>query len=144
MVDGGEPSQDWVSTIESGTAAAIANFSAASSALSQGAPPGASPPLPFDVYTGTYANDFYGEVTVGEEDDGLILKLGPNPNRHPLRHWDRDTFSYRLAGSGSAYLEQLGAVFTIGAEGYADAVTVGLGVIGPDIEEATFTRAADR
>jgi CubicO group peptidase (beta-lactamase class C family) len=140
MVTKGEPSQDWVSAIETSFAAGLASILATSTPFPQGEPPAdAAPPLPLDVYTGTFTNTTYGEVTVRDEAGGLVLKFGPNGVQHRLDPWDRDAFSYLLTGSEGAQLAQFGVLFTIGPEGQADAVLVSLAGVGPDAA-ATFTR----
>ena len=140
MVTKGEPSQDWVSAIETSFAEALASILATSTPFPQGKPPAdAAPPLPLDAYTGTYTNTGYGEVSVRDEDGGLVLEYGPAGDRHPLVPWDRDTFSMPLSGDDAAQIAQLGVQFIIGPEGQADAVLVGLGGVGPDAA-ATFTR----
>jgi CubicO group peptidase (beta-lactamase class C family) len=140
LVTRGEPSQDWVSAIETSFAAALASILATSTPFPQGEPPAdAAPPLPLAAYTGTFTNTTYGEVTVREENGGLVLAFGPTGVRHRLNPWDRDAFSYRLMGSEGAQLAQFGVLFTIGPEGRADAALVSLGGVGPDAA-ATFTR----
>jgi hypothetical protein len=61
-----------------------------------GTPPdSATPPLDLSAYTGTYANRYFGTVTVEEKDGGLIARLGPNGRMsYPLSHFDRDLFVY--------------------------------------------------
>lgn len=87
------------------------------------------------AYTGTYANDYYGPMTVSVQGNELTLRLGPKKQRFPLRHYDGDTFSYRTTGEMAAGLS--GVTFTAGTGGRADKVrvehldTTGLG---------TFTR----
>jgi hypothetical protein len=140
MVTKGEPSQDWVSAIETSFAAGLASILATSTPFPQGEPPAdAAPPLPLDAYTGTYANTTYGEVTVRDENGALVLKFGPNGVQHRLDPWDRDVFSYLLTGSEGAQLAQYGVLFTIGPEGQADSALVSLAGVGPDAA-ATFTR----
>jgi CubicO group peptidase (beta-lactamase class C family) len=140
MVTKGEPSRDWVSAIETASAAYLASILATSAPFPQGEPPAdAAPPLPLDAYTGTYTNTTYGEVTVRDEAGDLVLKFGPNGIQHQLNAWDRDAFSYLLTGSEGAQLAQFGVLFTIGPEGQADAVLVSLAGVGPDAA-ATFTR----
>ena len=142
MVTKGEPSQDWVSAIEASYAAVLAGIVATATSFPQGEPPNdAAPPLPLDVYTGTYTNTTYGEVTVQDEAGGLVLAFGPTGVQHQLFPWDRDAFSMPLPGSEGAQIAQLGVLFTIGPEGQADAALVSLGGAGPDAA-ATFTRAA--
>jgi CubicO group peptidase (beta-lactamase class C family) len=140
MVTKGEPSQDWVSAIETSFAAALAGILETSTPFPQGEPPAdAAPPLPLDVYTGTYTNTGYGEVTVRDEAGGLVLEFGPNGVRYQLLPWNRDAFSFLLPGAEGAQIAQLGVLFTIGPEGQADAALVSLAGVGPDAA-ATFTR----
>jgi hypothetical protein len=140
MVTKGEPSQDWVSAIETSFAEGLASILATSTPFPQGEPPAdAAPPLPLDAYTGTFTNTTYGEVTVRDEAGGLVLKFGPNGVQHQLNAWDRDAFSYLLTGSEGAQLAQYGVLFTIGPEGQADSALVSLAGVGPDAA-ATFTR----
>ena len=144
MVTQGEPSQDWVSAIETSFAAGLASILATSTPFPQGEPPaGAAPPLPLDVYTGAYSDTIHGEVTVREENGALVLTFGPDGVQHQLHPWDRDAFSYLLTGSEGAQLAQFGVLFTVGPEGQADAAQISLGGVGPDAV-ATFTRATGR
>jgi CubicO group peptidase (beta-lactamase class C family) len=140
MVTKGEPSQDWVRATETSFAAALAGILETSTPFPQGEPPAdAAPPLPLDVYTGTFTNTTYGEVTVRDEAGGLVLEFGPNGVRYQLFPWDRDAFSFLLPGAEGAQVAQLGVLFTIGPEGQADAALVSLAGVGPDAA-ATFTR----
>ncbi|MDX3574573.1 serine hydrolase [Streptomyces sp. ID05-47C] len=87
------------------------------------------------AYTGTYANDYYGSMTVSAQGDELTMQLGPKKQRFSLRHYDGDTFSYRTMGEMAVGLS--GVTFTVGSGGRAEKVrvenldTTGLG---------TFTR----
>jgi CubicO group peptidase (beta-lactamase class C family) len=140
MVTKGEPSQDWVRATETSFAAALAGILETSTPFPQGEPPAdAAPPLPLDVYTGTFTNTTYGEVTVRDEAGGLVLEFGPNGVRYQLFPWDRDAFSFLLPGAEGAQVAQLGVLFTIGPEGQADAALVSLAGVGPDAA-ATFIR----
>jgi CubicO group peptidase (beta-lactamase class C family) len=144
MVTKGEPSQDWVSAIETSFAGNLASILATSAPFPQGEPPAdAAPPLPLDSYTGDYVNPGYGEVSVREEAGGLVLEYGPTGVRRRLLPWDRDAFRMLLTGNDAAQIAQLGVLFTIGPDGQADAALVSLGGVGPDAE-ATFTREAGR
>nr|WP_141203006.1 serine hydrolase [Streptomyces griseorubiginosus] len=88
------------------------------------------------TYTGTYANDYYGPLTISAQGGELTMQLGPEKQRFPLRHYDGDTFSYRTTGENAVGLS--GVTFTVGSGGRADKVrvenldTTGLG---------TFTRS---
>jgi Domain of unknown function (DUF3471) len=53
----------------------------------------AVPPLPFSAYTGTFRNDYLGEVEViNEQSGGLTVLLGPRRMPFPLRHWNSNEF----------------------------------------------------
>jgi CubicO group peptidase (beta-lactamase class C family) len=100
------------------------------------APPKApSPALPAEAYTGSYANDLFGQIEVAEKDGGLLLLLGPSKDAFPLEHFDRDVFTYQPA-SESAYGPSA-VTFTVGAAGKAAAVVIeNLNVEG----QGSFTR----
>ncbi|WP_030326784.1 serine hydrolase [Streptomyces sp. NRRL B-3229] len=88
------------------------------------------------AYTGTYANEYYGPLTVIAQGNKLTMQLGPKKQRFVLTHYDGDTFSYRTTGENAVGLS--GVTFTVGSGGRADKVrvenlnTTGLG---------TFTRS---
>ncbi|MFI2435820.1 serine hydrolase [Streptomyces sp. NPDC018693] len=98
-------------------------------------PPSPAPAKANSSYTGTYANDYYGPLTVSAQGDDLTMELGPKKQRFPLRHYDGDTFSFRTTGENAVGLS--GVTFTVGSDGRAEKVrvesldTTGLG---------TFTR----
>ncbi|WP_415950566.1 serine hydrolase [Streptomyces sp. KLOTTS4A1] len=99
-------------------------------------PPARPAPARADgAYTGTYANDYYGPLTIGIRGDRLTMQLGPYRQQFTLRHYDGDTFSYRTTGENA--VGRSGVTFTIGSGGRAEKVrvenldTTGLG---------TFTR----
>ncbi|MFD5407882.1 serine hydrolase [Streptomyces griseorubiginosus] len=74
------------------------------------------------TYTGTYGNDYYGQLTITAQGDELTMQLGPKKQRFPLRHYDGDTFSYRTTGENAVGLS--GVTFTVGSGGRADKVRV--------------------
>ena len=99
-------------------------------------PPASPAPARADsAYTGTYANEYYGPMTVSAQGGELTMQLGPKKQRFALRHYDGDTFSYRTTGENAVGLS--GVTFTVGSGGRATKVrvenldTTGLG---------TFTR----
>lgn len=91
------------------------------------------------TYVGRYANEFYGDLEVIEKDDGLLLVLGPKKMTFPMKHYDRDTFTYtavteNLDGAG-------GLRFAIGEDGKAASLLVeNLDVA----EQGPFKRIADK
>jgi hypothetical protein len=77
----------------------------------------AAPPQPDAAYVGSYHNDYYGDVTISRSGDGLVLRIGPKPLDIPLRHYDRDTFSWQPPGENATV--RSGLSFTIGPDGMA-------------------------
>jgi CubicO group peptidase (beta-lactamase class C family) len=97
-----------------------------------------APGRPAAFYAGSYANPYYGPLTVAEESGGLAFELGPagRTTKFRLASFDGDTFSFESIGENGNGLA--GAIFTAGAGGTASGVRLdfydetGLG---------TFTRA---
>jgi CubicO group peptidase (beta-lactamase class C family) len=96
--------------------------------------PGAA--LPDRAYLGIYNNDLYGEIEIREEENHLVLAVGPEKKlAFPLSHFDRDIFDYQPTGESAYGLA--GVFFTIGPAGKASSVTIeNLNVEG----QGTFTR----
>jgi CubicO group peptidase (beta-lactamase class C family) len=138
IVDRGESTEDWIGIFEAQTAAGLAAVSAAAP-FPRGDAPASEPASSLDAYTGTFTNSMYGDLTVVEENGGLVLELGPLPARLELTHWDRDVFTYPLPPSGEVLLGNLGVEFMIGPTGKATTVAFGLPTVGPD-SSALFTR----
>lgn len=99
--------------------------------------PPASPlaALKSDAYVGAYANDFFGDIEIVPKDGGLAIVAGPNKMTFPLKHYDRDIFTYETTGENA--VGTTGVYFTIGADGKAKTVLVeNLNVH----KQGTFTR----
>lgn len=85
-------------------------------------PPDATPAKAKDAYTGTYANDYYGPVTVtGDNSGNLTMTLGPQEMSFSLRHYTGDTFSYQTQGENAVGLS--GVTFHP-RSGKAESVTI--------------------
>lgn len=138
IVERGEPTEDWIGIFEAQTAKALAAVSAAAP-FPRGDAPADGPPLSLDAYTGSYTNELYGDITVREENGGLVLEFGPLPTRLELEHWDRDVFTFPLPPSGEVLLGKLGVQFMIGPSRKATTAALGLPTVGPDAN-ALFTR----
>ena len=63
---------------------------------------------------GTYSNDFFGEISVIENEGGLAIVQGPKNKTFPMTHWDRDTFTYETEGESS--VGTAGITFTMGPD----------------------------
>jgi len=99
------------------------------------APASPAAALKLEAYTGTYQNDFFGQISVSEQRGALAMIIGPRNKSFPLQHYDRDTFTYQTEGENAAGLG--GVTFTIGADGKATEMTVeNLNIHG----EGTFKR----
>ena len=98
-------------------------------------PASVSAPLKNGAYLGTYANDFFGDVSIVEKDGQLSIIEGPLNMSFPLKHFDRDTFTYLPAGENSPGLS--GVTFSVDAKGVASQVLIeNLNEIG----QGTFIR----
>ncbi|MFE6050574.1 serine hydrolase [Kitasatospora sp. NPDC056446] len=81
-------------------------------------PAGAAPAKPDAAYVGTYANGYYGPLTVGTGNGGgLVMSLGPGGLQFPLQHYAGDVFAFRTRGENAVGLS--GVTFTVGADGRA-------------------------
>jgi CubicO group peptidase (beta-lactamase class C family) len=95
------------------------------------------PALKNGAYLGKYANDFFGDIAIVEKDGGLAIVEGPKKLTFPMKHYDRDTFTYDTAGENA--VGRSGVTFTIGPDGQAAQVVVeNLNVRG----EGTFKRVS--
>jgi pimeloyl-ACP methyl ester carboxylesterase len=100
-------------------------------------PASPAPALKNAAYTGKYTNDFFGEISVIQRDGELVIVQGPKNKAFPMKHYDRDTFTYETAGENA--VGRSGVTFTIGPDGKATQVVVeNLNVHG----EGTFKRAS--
>jgi CubicO group peptidase (beta-lactamase class C family) len=82
------------------------------------------PPQALTAYTGTYANSYYGPLTVSDVGGKLQMTLGPpaKPTTFPLTAYDGDTFTFQSIGENASGTS--GAVFKAGADGRAGAATL--------------------
>lgn len=99
-------------------------------------PASPAPALKNSAYLGKYTNDFFGDISILEKDGELAIVQGPKSKAFPMKHYDRDTFTYETAGENA--VGRSGITFTIGPDGKANRVVVeNLDVRG----EGTFKRA---
>lgn len=88
------------------------------SALGDTPPADPEPARDPGAYTGTYANDYFGEAQVAVvEAGGLQLRLGPDAMAFPLTHWDGDVFTMDTIGENASGISAV--TFTVGADGTA-------------------------
>jgi CubicO group peptidase (beta-lactamase class C family) len=72
------------------------------------------------AYVGNFGNELFGDISVVEAPGGLELVAGPHGMRFPLRHYDRDTFTYLPPGENSPGVS--GVNFRIAPDGKATSV----------------------
>jgi CubicO group peptidase (beta-lactamase class C family) len=89
-------------------------------------PSNPAPALPEAAYVGTYNSALYGTAEVSAGAGGLVLSLGPEPERFPLTHWDANVFSYLPTGENAIGVGPwISAVtFTMGPSGRATTVNI--------------------
>jgi len=59
--------------------------------------------MPLEKYAGDYSNDIYGKIRVSAADGKLTLTIGPKNIKMALKHWNKDTFTASLPGSGDNF-----------------------------------------
>jgi CubicO group peptidase (beta-lactamase class C family) len=74
------------------------------------------------AYLGKYTNDFFGEIEIVEKNGGPVMLVGPAKLLFPLKHFDRDTFTWEadtenLSGAN-------GVTFAIAADGHATTMLI--------------------
>ncbi|MGI8415556.1 MAG: serine hydrolase [Nakamurella sp.] len=76
---------------------------------------------PLSAYVGSYANSFYGNLTVSARDGGLVFKVGPAVQSFPLRHHSGNDFYFATTGENASGLS--GAPF-VGSSTRITSVTI--------------------
>ena len=117
----GSVQRDWLALYEPRMAQAMAPDYGTSIDYSQ-PPAQPSSPLPAASYIGSYRSDLYGTIEIGAVDGGLVLRLGPRHPPFPLRHFDRDLFTYQPVGENAFGPSAVG--FTLGPDRKATSVTI--------------------
>ena len=97
----GEVTQDWV-TFVTGAFAAM-DAPEYGQGTNWDAPPATvTPAAPDAAYLGTYTSPIYGDAEIATGEDGLMLRIGPEPREFALTHFDRDTFSWQPTGENAS------------------------------------------
>jgi hypothetical protein len=134
----GKPTQDWLAIFKKifsdpATLGVVPGFDYSKPAASP------SPALRNNAYIGTYTNNYFGDIAIVEKDGGLAIVQGPQNKTFPMKHYDRDTFTYETEDENAAGTS--GVTFTIGADAIATQVLVeNLNVRG----EGSFKRVSDQ
>jgi CubicO group peptidase (beta-lactamase class C family) len=117
----GKPTQDWLVLFKQrfSNPAVIGTFPGFDYSKPLGSPSSASKN---SAYLGRYRNDYFGEISIIEKDSGLAIVQGPKNKTFPMKHYDRDTFTYETEGENA--VSRSGITFTIGPDGKATQVLV--------------------
>uniref|UniRef100_B8HV34 Beta-lactamase n=1 Tax=Cyanothece sp. (strain PCC 7425 / ATCC 29141) TaxID=395961 RepID=B8HV34_CYAP4 len=118
LVIAGRVQRDWAALFKQAFAAMITP----QSTDYRKPPTPATPALPPSAYLGSYRNDYAGEIAIISQNGKLLLQFGPRKTTYPLRHYNRDLFTYLAPGENGGVLS--GVTFTIGADGQASSVTL--------------------
>lgn len=95
LVQFGEVREDWRGLF----AGVFEQINAPSGEFAGEQPPSnAAPARPLQEYAGTYDNGYYGAASVAVDGGALVLRLGPDAEVFPLRHWEGDTFVFTPTG----------------------------------------------
>src|SRR5438034_2787300 len=134
----GKPTQDWFALFKQvySDPAAIGTVLGFDYSKSPALP---TPALTNSAYVGRYTNDYFGDISIIEEQGGLAIEQGPKKKIFAMKHYDRDTFTYETEGENA--VGRSGITFTVGSDGKAVQVVVeNLNVRG----EGIFHRVSDQ
>jgi CubicO group peptidase (beta-lactamase class C family) len=117
----GKPTQDWFAIFKRVYSDPVAIGTVLGFDYSK--PPATlAPALKNSAYVGRYTNDFFGDIAIIEKGDGLAIVEGPKNKTFPMKHYDRDTFTYETEGENA--FGRSGVTFTVGPDGKATQVLV--------------------
>jgi CubicO group peptidase (beta-lactamase class C family) len=83
------------------------------------------PSLSLSSYTGTFRDQYYGDITIGEENGRLVMKMLPSPRYiADLEHWHYDTFVVRWRPSVGYNFPRGFLTFVLNKDGKADELKI--------------------
>ena len=82
------------------------------------------PALRLQAYTGTYANEYFGNAVIARRNEALVLRLGPAGRESPLRHWDGNDFTFEPSGENASPGSISRVAFTMSSSGQAGSVII--------------------
>jgi CubicO group peptidase (beta-lactamase class C family) len=87
--------------------------------------PNTKPSLPLSGYAGTYSDNYYGDVTVTEENGKIVLRMTHTPDYvADLDHWHYDTFRIHWRPTVGYNFPRGFVTFTIDKDGKTDALKI--------------------
>jgi CubicO group peptidase (beta-lactamase class C family)/DNA replication protein DnaC len=124
MLDGylGGPTQDYISTFKTLEDKQRKEADETMRKASQARATDSKPSLPLEKYVGDYSDPWYGKVTIGPDNGGLILNFErASKGLADLQHWQYDTFK---AHWRNRTVEDAFVTFTLKPDGSIDHFTM--------------------
>jgi Domain of unknown function (DUF3471) len=123
LVQFGKVTRDWLPAYAGLLAPTNAPFGAR---VGKQLPANPAPALDPAAYTGTYANDYYGDAVIDRQRDGLVLKIGPVPTDYAFTHLDGNVFTFTPHSENASEGSISTATFATDASGKVTALTIEL------------------
>jgi len=87
-------------------------------------PANPAPSLDPAAYSGTYANDYYGDAVIVRQRDGLVLKIGPVPTEFAFTHLDGNMFTFTPHSENASEGSISTATFATDSSGKVTTLTI--------------------
>jgi len=92
----GAPPMDWLEAYRKLSARVDANMSATDKKTAAARDAASKPSVQLKAYAGTYRDEWYGDVVIEPQGDGLVIRFTKTPDlTGTLEHWQHDTFVAR-------------------------------------------------
>lgn len=69
-------------------------YEPAGSLVGKAQPLSPASPMALSEYAGTYRNNYYGPLQINVVNGALVITIGPNDLKYPLKHWDGHVFTF--------------------------------------------------
>jgi hypothetical protein len=90
------PSTDWTDVFQAVSSRQRSTVTASATKSAEVRNTASRPSLPLARYAGTYADAWYGDITIAQEGEQLVMRFAHTPALvGDLEHWQYDTFAVR-------------------------------------------------
>jgi CubicO group peptidase (beta-lactamase class C family) len=90
------PATDWIDVFHTFSARQRSMVTSAATKSTEARNAASRPSLPLAKYAGTYADAWYGDITIAQEGDNLVMRFSHTPALvGDFEHWQYDTFAVR-------------------------------------------------
>ncbi|MBB3773864.1 CubicO group peptidase (beta-lactamase class C family) [Angulomicrobium tetraedrale] len=100
IVQYGAPTRDWYALMHP---LLMQNYAPLGDLVGRSAPSRPAPARPLADYVGTYDSPYFGPARISQDENGLVLTLGPEAIVMPMTHWDGDVFSIAPRSENAPY-----------------------------------------